>query len=162
MKTTFEIALNEYFEYSELRLKTTTRKEQSTTRKEEETTSKREEETTSKREEVTTSKREEVTTSPFPSETTTSRVEADITISFTKGASVANVLVTFSAPVPEPTFRCWWYAEETDAFTVHKNSDTSYSIKVNVPSNYKGKLLVGAYNSDGSNILRVSKIINNK
>lgn len=126
-----------------------------------------EDETTSKEEKVTiesTTSKEDVETTTVEETTTTTETtlaKANITISYTSGANVANVLVTFDKPT-EAKFIVSWYTVATNDYTIVKNSDNSYSLKVVVPDDFKSKLIVRVFDENGNELKQIQKIINNK
>lgn len=106
-------------------------------------------ETTKQQEETTKSTLVELPTVP----------EAYANFSFTKGAGNCNILVTFNKST-NATFKVCWYTQATEYRSV-KNSDGSYSLKVSVPENFKGKLNVTIYDLNGNEIGSYSKVIDN-
>ena len=108
----------------------------------------------------TTKKQEETTKSTLVDlPTVVVPAEAYATVSYTKGAANCNVLVTFNKST-NATFKVCWYTKQT-TFQSVKNSDGSYSLKVSVPSNYKGKLNVTIYDESGNEIGFYSKVVEN-
>lgn len=141
---------------------TTSFKENVTTQGQQSTTTK--ETTTMQIQQTTTSSKETSATQPTIEEETTIVTvtpKTDITVSYTSGASVANVLVTFDSSV-EAKFQISFDNVETNNYIVNKNSDTSYSIKVTVPSNYLGRLIIRVFDDEGNELKQKIKIINNQ
>lgn len=103
------------------------------------------------------------TQKPVEQETSTvvTKPKTNITVSYTSGAGVANVLVTFDKDV-KPEFKLSFGNVETKEYAVVKNSDASYSIKVNVPSNFLGKLVIRVFDENGMELKQMNKVINNK
>lgn len=141
-------------------------------------TSKKEvETTTSKKVEVTTAApKEEVETevsvkNPFEEEETEQitkpttvetipAANASVTISYTAGASTANVLVTLDR-AENVSFIVKWYNKKTDNFKAIKNPDGSYSIKVDVPEGCNSKLIITVFDKAGNELGEGSKMIYN-
>ena len=102
---------------------------------------------------------EEETTTEEPTTPEQDRTTV-ITISYTSGASVANVLVESANPI-DPTFVVSWKMTETNAYKVVQLNDTTWMIKVDVPANYSSKLRVKVYDADGTMLEIAEKQIKN-
>lgn len=95
-----------------------------------------------------------------PSQTPTEELaEASIGVSYRHGANVANVSVTLSKKVNADISISWRSGMECEK-QLKKNSDGTYSIKIEVPENFKDTLIISVTNN-GNEIGYKTKIINN-
>lgn len=156
-KPSLIVPSNPFEEETTSKNQTTTEKE--TTKKEETTTQKPTQKPTTTPEKDTTKKEEQTTTE----ESTTPEQDRTtvVTISYTSGASVANVLVE-SANLIDPTFVVSWKMTETNSYKVVQLSSTTWMIKVDVPYNYSSTLRVKVFDADGTMLEIAQKLIKNK